>query len=139
MFPITISFASIDDLPASIQTSGYSIIFSEGIFHELANTMSNSYRHLHEPLVSGISNEGKEKGAVGLFVEAENDTFYEFSCGHVLGEVDNHVRQPSSHDFRNQMTALNRAVRNLEKEIKEMKNDITKFMHHNTLRKYNSI
>ena len=85
-------FASVDDLPAEVQTSGCSIIFCEGTFRGLANSMFNSYRHLHDSLVSGISIEGKEEGAVGLFMEAENNTLYDFSCGYVLGKVSvNHL------------------------------------------------
>ena len=126
-------FDSLDDLPAEIQRSNYSILFCEGTFHGQANSMSNSYRHLHESLVSGISIEGKEEGTVGLFVEAEDNTFYGFSCGQVLGRVGNRVCQPTLHDFRNYMKALERAIRNLEQEIKETRNDVTKFVRQNTL------
>ena len=126
-------FISLDDLPAEVQSSNYSILFCEGTFHGQANSMSNSYRHLHESLVSGISIEGKEEGTVGLFVEAEDNTFYGFSCGQVLGKVGNYVRQPSLHDFHNHMKVLDRAIRNLEQEIKETRNDVTKFVRQNTL------
>jgi hypothetical protein len=130
-------FASFGDLPVEIQTSGYSVIFCEGTFHELATSISNSYRHLYESLVSGISIEGKEEGTVGLFVEAENNTFCGFSCAHVLGKAGNYVRQPSLHDFHNHRKALDRAIQNLEQEIKETKNDITKFVRQNTLKEIN--
>ena len=124
---------SVDDLPPDIHTSDYSIVFCEGTFNGLASSMSNSYRHLHESLVSGISIEGAEEGTVGLFIETEDNKFYGFSCGHILGKVGNHVRQPSLHDFRKHLETLERTIRNLEKEIKETKNQITKFVRQNTL------
>ena len=105
------------------------IVICHGQSSFLAEIKYPMNRKYQKNPMSGVSISAKETGTVGLYLTKGHETFYGFSCAHVLGSTASHrrVEQPSSKDFVRHLKAVEHEITDLERLLSLTSHDITKY------------